>query len=317
MAEKIAAQASEPYRFDVIQVEHLRGVRYGLTIKARLERCGVRLPVIWDSVDSISLLFRQAMKSSSSAISRQASRFELRRTEQYEAWLVRQFGRVVVTSLADKQALAQLAGLEADGGPVSVLKNGVDLDYFRPVLPERRAGAGIVISGKMSYHANVAMALSFVQEIMPLVWDRLPNTKVTIVGKDPPKQVWALARDSRISVTGTVDDIRPYLQTATLAAAPVAYGAGIQNKVLEAMACGAPVVSSPQAVSALDCLPGRDLLVARDPADFSQAILGLLGDPVRRIELGQAGRRYVERQHNWEEIAGQLEEIYLEELRSR
>jgi glycosyltransferase involved in cell wall biosynthesis len=91
---------------------------------------------------------------------------------------------------------------------------------------------------------------------------------------------------------------------------PVSYGAGIQNKVLEAMACGTPVVASPQAVSALQATDGKHLLVAEGSTAFAQAVLRLLDAPDLRAWLGQAGRQYVEGHHNWDRIAGQLEEVY-------
>jgi len=111
-------------------------------------------------------------------------------------------------------------------------------------------------------------------------------------------------------VTGTVKDLPPYLQQATVAVAPIAYGVGIQNKVLEAMACATPVVTTPQAVSALEVCSGEDVLVAQEPGEFADAVLSLLYDQQARQRLGQAGRLYVEEHHKWDSIAGQLVGIY-------
>jgi glycosyltransferase involved in cell wall biosynthesis len=97
-----------------------------------------------------------------------------------------------------------------------------------------------------------------------------------------------------------------------VAVAPLRYGAGIQNKVLEAMACATPVVSTPQAVSALSVRPGREVLVAEDPGEFAEKVLCLLDDVRRQRQLGQAGRSFVEANHCWEAIASRLEEIYRE-----
>jgi glycosyltransferase involved in cell wall biosynthesis len=114
-----------------------------------------------------------------------------------------------------------------------------------------------------------------------------------------------------VTVTGTVADIRPYLQKATVAVAPVTYGAGIQNKVLEAMACATPVVTTSRTVSALTAVPGRDLLVADEPKAFAETILCLLANPTERAAIGGAGHNYVKTYHNWAGIAAQLEEVYL------
>jgi glycosyltransferase involved in cell wall biosynthesis len=100
------------------------------------------------------------------------------------------------------------------------------------------------------------------------------------------------------------------LQTATIAVAPITYGAGIQNKVLEAMACGTPVIASSQAVSALLIQPDKDALIAEGAVKFAQAIIELLENPNRRAEIGQAGRSYVEENHQWAKITQQLVQVY-------
>jgi glycosyltransferase involved in cell wall biosynthesis len=163
----------------------------------------------------------------------------------------------------------------------------------------------------MSYHANVTMVLYLANEIMPRIWARKPEVKLWIIGKDPSNKIKSLARKPAITVTGAVDDLRPYLRSATISVAPVQYGAGIQNKVLEAMACGTPVISTSAAVAALDVQPGQDLLVADDPARFSENVLSLLNDGERQRKIGAAGRRYVEQHHDWDHIAARLEEVYL------
>lgn len=294
---------------DVIHVEHLRGARYALQLKAWRNRFGWPVPVVWDSVDCISLLFRQAAAHSQRLVSRWITRFELERTRCYEGWLVNQFDRVLVTSPADRRALHELAGerCEAD---LSVIPNGVDLDYFNLDPGLEREPATLVMTGKMSYHANVTMVLHFVRNILPRIKAERPDVKLWIVGKDPTPEVQALNHDPAITVTGTVADIRPYLQRATVAVAPVAYGAGIQNKVLEAMACGTATVSTSQAVSALELQPDRDVLVADTPERFAQRVLILLNDAHRRAQLGRAGRLFVEANHAWTRIAARLEESY-------
>ncbi len=296
--------------FDIIHVEHLRGVLYGLHLKRALEKMDIHVPVVWDSVDCISHLFRQASHQSATRRSRWLTRFELARTESYEHWLSRQFDRVIVTSKTDKQAFLSLIGSPDHDQPISVLQNGVDLDYFVPNPDVVRETNTLVISGKMSYHANVSMVLNFAHELLPLIREKIPTIKLIVVGKDPPRAIRALARESGIRVTGTVEDVRPYLLGASLSVSPITYGAGIQNKVLEAMACGTSVVATPIAVSALDVEPGQDLLVAQEAGSFATAVLFLLEDAELRMRVGNAGRRYVEKNHAWEQIVTELEEIY-------
>ena len=289
--------------FDVVHVEHLRGVRYALFFKEY-----TALPVVWDSVDCITHLFRQVVKQSGNTMKRWRSQFDLKRTERYESWLPTQFEQVLVTSSADKDAFVSLCSNPRL--PITVLPNGVDLDYFTPDTTVLREPATLVMSGKMSYHANMAMARHLIEDIMPHVWQHRPDVIVNIVGKDPAPEVVAFGQQTAVTVTGTVPDLRPYLRQATIAVSPLTYGAGIQNKVLEAMACGTPVITTEKAVSALALTSGIDVIIADEPQAFAQAILDLLDAPIRRQQLGQAGRHYVEKHHHWTNKAAQLIEVY-------
>jgi sugar transferase (PEP-CTERM/EpsH1 system associated) len=293
-------------RPDIIHVEHLRGSRYGLALR----RQPGGPPLVWDSVDCISQLFAQAAAYSQNPLRRAITRFELGRTRRYEGRLLSAFDHVLVTSAADRQALLALAQPGQEVAPISVVANGVDLDHFSPGASGAKEVGKLVISGKMSYHANVAMTLFFVREVLPLIWRERPETELWIVGKDPPREVAALEQNPAIAVTGEVEDLRPFLQRATVAVAPLIYGAGIQNKVLEAMACATPVVATPPAVAALETQPGADLLVAQEPAQFASQVLALLADTEAQRRIGQAGRRYVERHHGWPAVAEKVEEIY-------
>jgi len=294
---------------DVVHVEHLRGVRYGLLAKQTLQRLGRQPSVLWDSVDSISHLFHQAARQASSLSSRMITSLEKGRTSHYEGQMVTKFRQVLVTSPVDRKALLDLVH---KGNPVNitVLPNGTDLHYFKPDPNIPREPATLVVSGKMSYHANVAMTLNLVNKILPLVWAQNPEVKLWIVGKDPSSELVKLQKHPNIHVTGQVDDIRPFLRRATLSVSPLLYGAGIQNKVLEAMACGTPVVTTPQAIQSLAVQNGKELYAANDPTAFAQIILDLLADPEKRNQLGKAGYQYVKHNHDWSNITEQLESIY-------
>jgi glycosyltransferase involved in cell wall biosynthesis len=130
------------------------------------------------------------------------------------------------------------------------------------------------------------------------------------VGADPSAEVQRLGRDARIIVTGYVKDVRPFLARATIGVCPIVYGAGIQNKALECMAAGLPVVASPQACSGLWAQAGVDLLVAREPEEWVETLARLLASPQERRRLAAAGRGYVEHHHSWEEATLQLEQAY-------
>lgn len=295
-------------KIDIVHVEHLRGVKYALKIKKNFN-----VPIVWDSVDSISHLFRQTQNNHPRKYLRWLIKFELQRTEKFEKFLATQFEKVLVTSKKDQDEFLTLS----PSSPVEVLTNGVDTDYFSPIPANQRLDNVILISGKMSYHANVNMALFAIQEIMPLVWKENQNIQLWVVGKDPPSTIQQYSANPRIQITGTVPEILPYLQKATIALAPLNYGAGVQNKVLEAMACGIPVIASPLAVSALNVLNGREVLVANNPQNYADYILDLISNPQMGYQIGNAGREYVEREHSWKLIGQKLENIYQESIRSK
>lgn len=298
--------------FDVLHVEHLRGI-------ASMGPLFETQPLVWDAVDCISLLSKHAMTAGPSASVRTVARFELKRTRRYEASMLEVLPHVVVTSERDRQAMIDLRRLHGSadltssdeelGAGIRVLPNGVDLEYFRPLHHDRLPG-NLVFSGKMSYHANFATALYLRQHIMPLIWRQRPETTLTIVGSKPPKAVQDMASDPRIIVTGYVDDMRGYVGRAEVMLSPMVYSVGIQNKVLEAMALGTPVVVAARAAEALSARAGHELLTAETAHEFAAATLQLLEDSALRETLGQNGRAYVERQHDWQIVADQLIDMY-------
>jgi glycosyltransferase involved in cell wall biosynthesis len=296
--------------FDLVHVEHLRGSRYGISIKSMFPN----MLVVWDSVDCISHLFRQAANQSNSFFGKFITRMDLSRTIRAEGDLICRFDHVLVTSAVDKNALLELAPRGKEPSPISVLPNGVDLDYFHPNPEIERDKASIVFSGKMSYHANISMVKYLVSRIMPLVWKTHPETHLFIVGKDPPSDIRELDRNHSVTVTGTVEDIRPYLWRATVSIVPLLYGAGIQNKILEAMATGTPVITTHQALSALEVQPEKDILIANNEDEFAQSILRIIESEDLKYVIGKGGVAYVKKKHDWTAIASRVTEIYQSSL---
>ncbi len=291
--------------FDVIHVEHLRGSKYGRIIKSNFPN----IPVVWDSVDCISHLFAQTSARSKSPAGKWMSALELKRTRKAEGELVGLFDHILITSPVDRDELLRVA-LPRKTVPVSILPNGVDLEYFRRTTDHPRDEETIVFTGKMSYHANISMVDHLVHEIMPKVWVKRPTAKLIIVGKDPPRRVREFAQNSLVEVTGTVEDIRPYLWRATAAVVPLVYGAGIQNKILEAMASETPVITTSAAFLGLQANPGTDALIVDTAEDFSEAIVRLIENQALQREIGSAGLRYVNTHHDWSDISSQLVTCY-------
>lgn len=304
---KLAAQLKSLLpKYDVVHVEHLRGSAYGMFIKSHFPS----MPVVWDSVDCISYLFKQAASQSGSLFGKLMTRFELERTRGAEGRLLGAFDHVLVTSATDKHALLDTVPEGVKAAPITVLSNGVDQDYFRVNLDIERDPDTLVFSGKMSYHANVSMVMYLLNEIMPRLWAKRPSVRLVVVGKDPPAALRKLGDSSRVLVTGTVDDIRPFLWKAIAAVVPLVYGAGVQNKILEAMATGTPVITNSKVLASLAVTPEKELLVADSADEFAAAVFKLIEDPGSGRAVGEAGLQYVRKHHSWRESARQMTDIY-------
>jgi glycosyltransferase involved in cell wall biosynthesis len=180
----------------------------------------------------------------------------------------------------------------------TVVPNGVDLDYFTPA-PSRADVPTIVFTGAMDYFPNADAVTCFAQTVFPRVRRACPSARFVIVGKNPARAVLRLRSLDGVQVTGSVPDVRPYLRDAWVAVAPLRVARGVQNKVLEAMAAGLPVVATSKALQGLDARPGRDLEVEDDAERQAAATVRLLGDPTGRARMGGAARRFVEEHHAW------------------
>jgi sugar transferase (PEP-CTERM/EpsH1 system associated) len=201
-------------------------------------------------------------------------------------------------SLFVSEAEANLfrARAELPHADIRALPNGVDLDFYRPGAVQAQAPHPLIVfAGQMDYAPNVDAAAWFAREVLP----RVPGASFAIVGRNPSAAVKALASE-RVLVTGEVPDIRPWLAAADVIAAPLRVARGIQNKVLEAMAAGRPVVASPAAFEGIEAEPGRDLIVADGAEAQARAIRDLLADPARAAAIGAAARRRMEEAYRWE-----------------
>lgn len=186
---------------------------------------------------------------------------------------------------------------------VEAIGNGVDSDFFAPSeflpSPYDSGEQPVVFTGAMDYWPNIDAVAWFVQDMLPALRARCPGVCFWIVGRSPSPQVQSLAADD-VRVTGTVDDVRPYLQHAAAVVAPLRVARGIQNKILEAMAMARPVVASAGCAGVIDAKPGEELLSAAAAGDFVDAVAGLIADPARAARIGAAARRRVVECYSWE-----------------
>ena len=231
--------------------------------------------------------------------------WEGHKVRRWERRLGARFDVCSVNTEAERQVLARYVPT-----PIEVITNGVDLDYFRPAAgaPPYRPHR-LVFTGNMSYPPNVDAVKHLVADILPRIRPAVPDVELYIVGMDPARAVQRLEDRPRIVVTGRVDDVRPFVTEAAVSVAPLRVARGLQNKVLEALALGVPVVASPEAFAGVQATAGRDLLVAGGPDEFARAVVQVLGDAGVRDRLGAAGRACVEGNHDWDLQLERLEAL--------
>jgi sugar transferase (PEP-CTERM/EpsH1 system associated) len=193
------------------------------------------------------------------------------------------------------------------------VSNGVNAEFFSPdptrESPYQAGEKTIVFTGAMDYWPNIDAVRGFATEVWPEIRRRDAQARFVVVGMNPAPDVRALAADPRIRVTGTVPDVRPYLQHADVIVAPLRIARGIQNKVLEAMAMGRAVVASSAAATGIEAEPGREIAVVDAPHETVEAIAALLADPAAAARIGAAARSRVLARYSWEAHLSKLDPL--------
>ncbi len=266
------------------------------------------LPIVADLCDATSTRIRRQIVHAGPirGLPLALEYVEIRRVERA---LMRRARSALFASVRDRDAIAGPGDTDAGGATPVVVPNGVDLAVWQRT--GRRLGDAIVLTGAMDYVPNADAAVELASRILPLVRRDVPDARVVIVGRDPGPAVQALAQLPGVSVTGFVEDVKPYLEDAAVFAAPLRIGAGIQNKVLEAMAMEVPVVATPLAADGL-----RTEDAQTPPIDVAAGPDALATAIVRRLRAARANpepdprlREYVAANFDWSVHAARVEEL--------
>ncbi|HEX6707562.1 MAG TPA: TIGR03087 family PEP-CTERM/XrtA system glycosyltransferase [Albitalea sp.] len=231
-------------------------------------------------------------------------RWEGSRMAAAERRLAARFDRVTVATPGEADTLAEMGVRER----VDWFPNGVDFDYFQPT------GEGfdpdlVTFVGRMDYFPNEQCMVEFCASTWPLLRHARPGLRLQIVGAEPTAAVRQLARLDGVTVTGSVPDVRPFVRRSALSVVPLAIARGTQNKILESMAMGVPVVASRIAAAGVDATAGEHLVAADGPAETCDAILRVLGDAALRRRLADQGRERVLSHHAWAPAMQRLDAI--------
>lgn len=192
--------------------------------------------------------------------------------------------------------------------------NGVDVDYFQPDFTTPRDSRTAVFMGDYKYFPNTDAVLYFAEAILPLIRERHGDFRLQLLGKDAGPQLAALGSDPRgaVEIAGLVDDTRPYLRGSAVFVCPLRSGSGTRFKLMEALACGCPVVSTSIGAEGLGAVDGEHMLIRDTPHDFAQAVISLLANPALGERIGRQGREWVVRHHAWAQSAERLRLTYNE-----
>ena len=231
---------------------------------------------------------------------------EYQRLCRYEAQVFDDFDVKTIISEPDRDLIQHPKKRE-----ILIIPNGVDHDYFKPM--EREKNYDLVFTGNMSYAPNVNAVEYLTHEIMPLVWETLPEAKLYIAGATPDPKVKHAASD-RILVSGWLDDIRDAYAHSRVFIAPMRIGTGLQNKLLEAMSMGLPAITSPLANASLGAQPNEEILVGSNAEEMAQHIITLLTDKEKAERLAQAGFDFTNRVYDWGKATEILENAMEKQL---
>jgi sugar transferase (PEP-CTERM/EpsH1 system associated) len=306
---RLAARLEEQH-FDVVQVESIEMAPYAMG-DAGWE-ADDRPLWVFDDYNAEYVLQQRAFETDIRHprrwIGALYSFIQWQKLRRYEAAVCQRVDRVIAVSEADKEILQKLA----PGTEIAVIPNGVDTRVYDPgqtyslVLGPH----SIVFTGKMDFRPNIDAVLWFCHQVLPLIKTQVPDVHLYIVGQKPPQRLRPLAEDPAVTLTGYVDDVKPYIAGAGVYAVPLRIGGGTRLKIMEAMALGKAIVSTSLGCEGYPLTSGRELVIADTPQQFAHIMSELLGDARRREELGRAGRRFVEERYDWRAIVPRLERIY-------
>lgn len=309
--------------YDIVQIEGIELAQYGraaVTPQDAVPRSAATCPaLIFDNHNCEYLLQqRNALTDLRHPKRWPAAAYSLvqwQKLRRYETGIVRDADAVVAVSEADRAALLDLRAAT----PITVVSNGIDLTAYQPPDESVAPAQTLVFTGKMDYRPNIDAVLWFADEVLPRVHAAAPQARFQIVGMNPHPRLDVLRDHPAIEITGAVADTRPFIHGAAAYIIPMRIGGGTRFKALEAMACGAPIVSTSLGVEGIAVRSGEEMLIADAPEDFADAVLRLLVDNADtralRHKLGAQGRRFVEAHYGWEQIIPKLEAVLEAALR--
>ena len=255
---------------------------------------------------SMTLNYRRLAEHSSNPISKFFFNTEYNKVRRFEADFARKFDKVLLISEHDLNAIEQKKPLDN----VFFSPHGVDYKFYEPDKKVEKQKNTLIFTGNMNYAPNTDAIQYFYTEIFPRIQKEIPHAKLWIVGANTSAAVSALGEDPAVTVTGRVPDLRTYTNQAQVALAPIRIGAGLQNKVLEGMSMGMPMVVTSVANEGIKAIPDENILIGDTPERFAEQVISLLKDDELREQIGRSARQFIVEKWSWEKHFGDLEEMF-------
>ncbi len=252
-----------------------------------------------------ALIWQRHVERANTPLHRWYLRGQADKMARFEAKASREFGRVICVSEQDAALTRERYGRQ----DAAWVPTGVDTGYFTVPAAPPNPVADLIFLGSMDWMPNVDGAAWMAGEILPLIWAKRPQTTIALVGRRPDPRIQALAEDQRIKVSGTVDDVRPWLWGSAVSVVPLRIGGGTRLKIYEAMAAGVATVSTTIGAEGLDVCHEENILLADSAESFADACLRLLGDPAGRERMAATALAEVRAKHGWEAVARRFEEL--------
>ncbi len=281
------------HKFDAIHVQHLRMSPY-LSEKKNHAR-------ILDLPDAFSLYWERRKTVKRGLLTTIFENIEQKRVLAYEQ-ILKEYNLSLVCSREDLEYLQKTHGVNN----LRLLPNGVDMTTFTAGNHDYSHNKTLLFTGNMDYAPNVDAVVYFTASILPLIRQHCPDVQFIIAGQRPVPKVAELAND-HVKVTGFIKDLAAMYNSASVVVAPLRFGAGTQNKVLEAMAMGIPVVCSNIGFGGLGITSGEGAFMQTDPQAFANTVIDLLSSESMRKQTGEAGMQVIKTKFDWDVVTQMLE----------
>ncbi len=286
----------ERSNFDVIHYEMFHAAQF---------RVETNIPSVLSLQNIDSMIWQRLRAHSSNPLRRFSFWTQERLFHRYEQSMVRKFDIVACTSEVDRRFIQQIGpGLNTD-----VIPNGVDIELYRPAHTLEET-ATLIYTGSMDWLPNEDAAIYFADKVLPKIKEKHPKVKFYVVGQYPTERLQRIGNRPGITVTGRVDDVKPYIARATVYVVPLRIGGGTRLKILEALAMEKAVVSTTVGAEGLNLKSGEQIVIADPPDQIAHATIELMANQAMRRRLGKSGRQLIEASYDWRHVGRKLHTLY-------